>query len=168
MTEYIAPEERTYEQMMEIAKAISPAARVRAIDFGEQKWEIYIPSEFVPTYELPESYMGTPAWAFAQSYDGTYGNELSRWGYKNGDGSLPIEAHADYYNLQTTFGIRQRKISEERNRAAGLVPMNEVTDWESVTKEMMKQYKEHRNHAEDVVREDYVKELKVLNEKWDR
>lgn len=168
MTEYTHPEERTYAQMLEIAKAISPDARVRAIDYGEQKWEIYIPSEFAPTYDLPESYKGTPAWDLSLLDDGSYGDQLSRWGYKNGYRGLPIEGIADYYNVQCEFSSREYAIASELDKSAGFIPMNEITDWKPITREIAAQYMDHKKTAQAEIREAHHAAVTALNEKWGR
>jgi hypothetical protein len=168
MTEYTQPEERTYAQMMEIAKKIHPDARVRMIEFVEQKWEIYIPSEFVPVYRLPECYKDTPAWAASLEHDGSYGDELSRWGYKNGYRDLPIEGIADYFNLMSDFAYRKNTLAEDLDRQVGLIPMSEITDWEPISRKLASLYMGHRKIAENVLAESYSAGAKVLKEKWDR
>lgn len=166
MTEYIHPEERTYNQMVEFAKVISPDARVRSVNYGDPKWEIYIPTPFSPSSDLPESFKETPAWKLYLKYDVSYDNELSRWGYKNSHSDLPIEAVADYYNLEIEFANRQYAISSELDEKAGFVPMDKIINWESITREIAEQYIAHRKRASEEVREDYMKAARDLREKW--
>lgn len=168
MTEYVQPVERTYEEMEAAAKKIHPDARVRMIDYGEQKWEIYIPSDFVPVYHLPERYKDTPAWAASLKNDASYGDELSRWGYKNGYRGLPIEGIADYFNLMMDFSYRKNTLAEDLDRQAELIPMSEIIDWEPITRELASQYMGHRRTAEKALSEPYTAAVKILQEKWDK
>lgn len=168
MTEYTESEERTYEQMLEIAKAISPDARVRSINYGAMQWEIYISSPYAPNYDLSESYKGTPAWDLSLQDDGSYGDELSRWGYKNGHGSIPIDGVADYYNLMVEFAERKGSIATELHKKAGLVPMSEITDWKSITRETAAQYMENQKIAEKEIADDYREAKVKFQQKWAR
>ena len=168
MTEYVAPEERTYEQMEEAAKKIHPDARVRILDYGQQQWEIYIPSDFVPVFDLPERFKDTPAWQQYQIFDGSHGDLLSRWGNKNGYRDLPIEGVADYFNFIMDFSSRKKALAEDLDTKEGLIPMSKITDWEPITRELATQYMAHRKTASEALEESYSIGLKNLNTKWSR
>lgn len=168
MTDYTPPELRTHAEMLEAAKAISPEARVRVLDYGSQRWEIYIPTPFEPAFDLPDSYKGTPAWEAAQKVDYSHDNELCRWGHKNGYRDLPIEGVADFYNLRSNYGARKEEIAEESDRKAGFIPMSQITDWKPITEPIARQYMSHRDAAAKELAEEWSQNERDLNVKWGR
>lgn len=111
---------RTHAEMMVEAAAISPKARVRKSEYFEGQWEIYIPTAYSPVTELPEAYRGTPAWEASQRVDYGHGDELYRWGNKNGHMDSSIEEVADRYNLVSAREQAKQTAIREHLSANGL------------------------------------------------
>lgn len=95
--------EMIYEEMLEVAKTIHPAARVRpSADISRGTWEIYIPTAIEVVRELPERFDGTPAEFAANNGDSYNTTTLARFARQHGYDKLPIDCAADYYNLEIT------------------------------------------------------------------
>lgn len=87
---------KTYSEISADAKALHPDAQVRMGDDG--KWEIVIPTQFLESMNVTESWAGTPAEEAFNTMSGGE-DELTRWGYKNGYSEYPLELLAERYNI---------------------------------------------------------------------
>lgn len=118
MTEQaIEPAIKTYPEMLEIAKAVSPDADVRLTD-ERNLWEIHIPTDFQPAIELPENLKDTPAWKAFKEPDASYGDVLHRWGFRSGYRNVPLEGIAELYNLEKEIcEIANNKLDELRKES---------------------------------------------------
>lgn len=152
---------KSYEEMMAIAKQISPDAKVRISEFTDT-WEIYIATEFNPSHELPAEYEGTPAWTAHKTPD-SHGDVLTRWANKNSFNHLPIEGVADYYNLReedakALVRIWSTMLDEDGTRVED--PMN-------VTEEQRDAYRATSARAKKAHAEEMAPQYEELAKKWD-
>lgn len=119
--------EMIYEEVLEIAKKIHPAAQVRpSRDISRGTWEIYIPTAFEEVRELPERFDGTPAADAAETYDQGVGiagrSKLDKYAKKHGYDRLPIDCAADYYNLESEIlKIYTKAVEDNGGSAAGVL-----------------------------------------------
>jgi hypothetical protein len=128
--------EKIYEEVLEIAKKIHPAAQVRpSRDISRGTWEIYIPTAFEEVRELPERFDGTPA-AEAAELIGAHGvSALEAYARKKNYQKFPIDCAADYYNMENeqmrlyaevfeaNGGSRERALDELGPQFAGMRAM---------------------------------------------
>lgn len=152
---------QNHEQMMTLARTIHPRATVRVNSFTDT-WEIVIATECSPSYNLPDSYQGTPAWDAAQNHDAGYGDELMRWGYKNGHSGECIEQVADYFNLQHNHLIERKNLIEKRLAENGI-------DYKTIdpqNEEHRRIWKEAQTEAQTSLNEKTRRDMHELNEKW--
>jgi hypothetical protein len=156
---YTPPETKSYDEMIKLAAAISPLAKLRTT--YENTWEIYIPTEFEVVWELPEKYKNTPAWTFNEEhYAGESG--LARWGRKNGQSSLCLEGLADIWNENERFqtlAIAERKRLNDKDG----IDMGDFTD---INREDIAAYKKNDSIASDKFMEEHRERLEAIYDKW--
>lgn len=162
MPKYDEEHIKSYSQMMEIARSISPDAKVRKHDFNDS-WEIYIPTEFTANHNLPEEYKDTPAWDAEHNYDARYGSDLGCWAENRGLEQYPIEAVAELYNLSHKQMIRQQELLSAFENESGIYPKN----YETLLAGQAKRWSDKNNEFKDQAREELKDEWAALNKKWD-
>lgn len=119
--------EKIYEEVLEIAKKIHPAAQVRpSRDISRGTWEIYIPTAFEEVRELPERFDGTPAADAFNTYDQRVEiagrSMLDKYAKKHGYDRLPIDCAADYYNLEAEIlKIYSKAVDDNGGNAVGVL-----------------------------------------------
>lgn len=157
----LEPVRKSYAEMLEIAKKLSPEARLRLDSSGI--WEIYLSTDYAMSLDLPESYRDTPAWLSHLTPDpGRERSCLEAWASRNGIKNMPIEAMADYLNQEERAQDLMQAELEKLNTETGV----DTSDWNTVDEAGFEQYEKNRDSVEKQFREQFTNERKVLETKW--
>lgn len=156
--------QRTYTEMLAEAKKIHPDMEVRLDLIDHQKWEMFMPTNFIERYGLPESFKGTPAWDMEQERDSGYDNQLQRYRHKNGFDCIPLEGVAEYVNLSHEENTWGSKIRDEKLKEDGIVI--DWKNWKEVSDEDFAKYKAHHKEAERLCEIEFAEKRKMLQDKY--
>lgn len=157
--------QRSYTEMLEAAKKIHPDMQVRLDLIDHQKWEMYMPTEFIERHNLPESFKGTPAWEMQEERDSGYDNQLQRYRHKNGLDCVPLEGVAEYINLNYEENAWGSKIRDERLMQEGIVI--DWKDWKNVSDEDFLKYKKYHKEAERLCEIEFADKRQALKDKYE-
>lgn len=137
------PESRSKTQMIAEAKQVHPDATARLNEFTNT-WEIIITTPYVDSYTLDDRFIGTPAWDAFNEQEASYGDNLSRWGYKNGHGEESLESLAEIFNAHIEERKRKLQLADAYLAEKGLKPFEEMTadELNNLSDEVHKQYME--------------------------
>lgn len=103
---------KSYTEVLTDAAPIHPDAQVRMGADG--RWEIVIPTPFLESMNVTESWAGTPAEKAFNTMSSGGDDELTRWGYKNGYSEYPLELLAERYNIvEDSQAWGQTRMKEE-------------------------------------------------------
>jgi hypothetical protein len=157
---------RNHDEMLAEAKKIHPDMRVRLIDQGECKWEMYMPTPYTGHISLNEKYKGTEAWNYYESRDAGYDNELERYRYKQGYSHLPIEGVAEIINLKHEQHVWAAEVAEQLHAENGSGITNEQWQGE-VTNEQFTAYTATQRKVAGMMETEFSAKWDALREKWE-
>lgn len=153
---------RTYTEMIAEAKKIHPDMQVRVTDFGDSQWEMFMPTAFHESHELPDEYKGTAAWTQYEDYDSKYDNALQRYRHNAGLDSIPLEGVAEVVNLKAEQQQWGSVIQQQLHSMAG-------TDfgWDGeVTNEQFSAYRNVQAKVAQRIEAEFAEKWAALEKKW--
>lgn len=161
--------QRSYSEMLAEAKKIHPDMQVRLDSIYEDKWEMFMPTEFREKFELSDRFKGTAAWDMQESFEGGYGNELERYRHKQGFSHVPLEGLAEYINLSHEAHLRFNEVMNEMLQVRNLKPIEDIdldSMEESARQAYWKEYSELRSIAQTQVNAEFDSREAALKDEY--
>lgn len=156
------PKTKTFAEMLAYAKTIHPDATIRLEDSCDT-WQIVIETDISQSWQVDETWKGTPAEEAYNTPDSGGEDVLNRWARKNGHGSEPLALVAEQYNINHDSQVWAQTRLDELLVEAGHLPMLEMIAGREITHEDFVIYNGFRTAVGEMMTVQFAARQEALN-----